>query len=112
MIELKYLTKASDKASSPPSNSPSKPKTTARVPTTFSFAKSPLKTATAACQEPKPTGINKIAMTLPIAASSELSTFSIIPKLLFSKPKLDKNHTATTTPKIMVPALTTKALQR
>ena len=79
-----------------------------KVPTTFSFATSPVIAATAAFQSPQPSGAKIHATAEPIAARILLFISSTIPKLPPSTPKLCANHTKMVERRIIVPAFLMK----
>ena len=79
------------------------PKSTPNVPTTFSLAIRPVTDATAPCQWPQPSGANRNATALPIAARM-LWSISTMPKLPSCQPKDEVNQTKIVARRMIVPA--------
>ena len=80
------------------------------VPTMFSFATSPVKEATVACQVPKPRGAKIHASAEPTFARIERlsSSFPSIRKPSAVQPKKEVNQTTIVESRITVPAFFTK----
>ncbi len=97
------LAASSSQTSIPSSATSANPKRMPKVPTTFSFAISPVSDATADFQLPQPRGAKTHATALPIAARM-LSSISTIPNEPSTLPKLEVNQTTTVANRIIVPA--------
>ncbi len=91
----------------PPPSSVEKPYSTASVETMDSLAITPLIRATAACQVPKPRGLNTGAIKPPIMPMMLSELLLIIFSL---KSKLCKNHSMMLIIRMMVPARVRKSL--
>ena len=96
--------------SSPSSATSANPKRIPKVPTTFSFAISPVMAATVIFQSPHPRGTNKGARIPPREAKILLSSISSssIPKEPSVQPKLMRNHSTMVDNRMMVPAFLMK----
>ena len=79
-----------------------------KVPTTFSFATSPVIVATADFQSPQPSGAKIHAMPLQIIERKPSLKSSTMPKRPSAKPKLEVNQMKMVDSRMMVPAFLMK----
>ena len=79
-----------------------------KVPTTFSFATSPVIAATADFQSPQPSGAKIHAIPLPIAARKPSLRSSTMPKRPSAMPKLEANQMKMVDKRMIVPAFLMK----